>query len=180
MFICATGLALRYTFHHRRRLSVCCLPPLFVFGSAYSPGLFFVPRNLLSSFHLPNVELLILQECKCARTDPGEREGIFPCYPVFPLDSPLPLPPLPHSSISPPCVPPLTPYPPFLLSLLDFCLSHSEILYRKPQLGSAKFERSIFKALKGLSVEGTPGFYHTCFISAVWGQNSSMAAIHSD
>lgn len=115
------------------------------------------PPLLLTTLYLLHLDLLILQECKCVRTNPGEREGIFPCYPVFPLDSPLLFPFLPHSFVSPPCNPP-TPFPPFLLSLLDFCFSHSEILYRKPQPGSDNCERSISKAMKGLSAETKPNF----------------------
>lgn len=82
-----------------------------MFGTAYSPRLFFKPRSLLSSSNLLHVYPLILQECKCARTNPREREGFFPSYPVFPPDSPLPLPFLPHSSVSP-LLPPsfLSPY----------------------------------------------------------------------
>lgn len=78
-------------------------------------------------------------------------------------------------------------FPPFLLSLLDFCFSHSEIPYRKPELDSANSERSILEALQGLSMEGnflssgndSRGYYHTSFISAVWGQNSFMAVFHN-
>lgn len=36
---------------------------------------------------------------------PEKRGGIFPCHPVFPLDSPLLFPFLPHSSVSPPPLP---------------------------------------------------------------------------
>lgn len=99
-----------------------------------------MPRSLLSSSNLLHVYPLILQECKCARTNPREREGFFPSYPVFPPDSPLPLPFLPHFSA-------LAPLIPFPLSLLDFCFSRSEILYRKPELYSANYDRCVFKAL---------------------------------
>ena len=156
-FICALALALPCSVTAEEQplsLSVAFHPPLCL-ALLTAPGCSSCPQknsSLLSSFHLLHVDLLILQECKYARTDPGEREGIFPCYPVFPLYT------LCHFRffLIPPSLHPAppTPFPAFLLSFSDFCFSHSEILYRKPQLDSANSERSILKALKGLIVEG--------------------------
>lgn len=50
--------------------------------------------------YLLHVNLIILEECKCAGTDLGKREGTFPSYPVIPLDSHLLFSLLPHSSPS--------------------------------------------------------------------------------
>lgn len=90
-----------------------CLCPYLHLAQHYSPGLFFMPRNLLSApkFSPPPTALLILQECECVRKDAGERVGIFPflsclspglpttsstSFPFSPLAKPLPsLPPPP-------------------------------------------------------------------------------------
>lgn len=78
-----SGLALAYCMS--QGCSSC--PP-----TSYSPDIYLPP-----SFWSANYKGM----CKCARTDPGERKGIFPYYPILPLDSPLLFPFLPHSSVPP-------------------------------------------------------------------------------
>lgn len=82
-------------------------------GRAYSPEPILDAQKSPPFFSRFTSFMLIHSFCRNARTKPGEKEGIFPCYPVFPLDSPLLLPLLLLSS-----------FPTLSLIFALFCFRH--------------------------------------------------------